>query len=206
MRRLSCTTLLLALCAAPAFGQDRLQGRTFHFGTHPARTNITFVSEADLETIHGVTHTVRGSVTVDAAGTKASATLRVPVASMRTGIDLRDEHLRSDAWLDAARFPTIALEIVSATEGEDGRTWDYAGRLTIKGVTRELKGRARVTAFPDEVAAALGAGSWLRLRTDFQVKLSDFGITIPAQVGPKVSQVWAVGVDLYGTTAAPTAR
>ena len=62
---------------------------------------------------------------------------------------------------------------------------------------------ARIRAIPSKVAKALGAGSWVRVRTDFPVTLSDFGISIPQRVGAKVGKTWAVGVDLYGTTARP---
>jgi polyisoprenoid-binding protein YceI len=198
--------LLASFAAAPARANDLLKGKTYYFGTHPARTNITFVSEADLETIHGTTHAIDGSVAVEAGGKEASGLLKVSVATMRTGIDLRDEHLRSDKGLDAKKFPTIDLQLVSATESKDGRTWDYVAKLTIKGKTKEFEGEARITAFPDHVGKALGDGSWVRVRTDFEVKLADFGVTIPDQVGPKVSATWQIGIDLYGTTAKPRIR
>lgn len=189
----------------PAEANDLLKGKTYHFGTHPARTNITFISEADLETIHGITHAIRGTVSVDAAGTKASGMLRVGVGTLRTGIALRDEHLRSSDWLDVAKHPTIDLQLVSASEGADKQTWRYAAKITIKGITKSFEGTARITAFPDHVGKALGAGSWVRVRTQFEVTLSEFGIKIPEAIGLKVSKTWRVGVDVYGTTAPPKA-
>lgn len=199
---------LLAACLGLAFSlpvtaEEALKERTYTFGTHPARTNITFVSEADLETIHGVTHQVVGQVTVNKDGTGATGRLSIGVEHMRTGIDLRDEHLRSDQWLDAARYPEITLELISATEDKDKRTWNWRGNLTIKSQTREVSGSARIRAIPTDVGAALGAGEWVRVRTELSVRLSDYGIKIPEQIGPKVSEVWSIGVDLYGTTVDP---
>lgn len=201
-------TLVALIVTASSLAQTgeaaaALKSRTYHFGTHPARTNITFVSEADLETIHGVTHSVSGKVKVAADGTTASGTLTVPVHSLRTGIAKRDEHLRSDAWLDAARFSQIRLQLLGAKEGKDGKTWSYTARVTIKGVTKDIKTSARVRAIPDRLGKALGGGSWVRVRSSFQVTLSDFGIKIPQRIGAKVSKTWDVGVDIYGTTAAP---
>ncbi len=192
------------LLASSVDAQPQLKNKTYHFGTHPARTNITFVSEADLETIHGYTNKVQGSIKVDANGTKASGTLRVGVGSLKTGIDLRDEHLRSDQWLDAKRYPYVQLQLVSATETQDPRKWSYVANLTIKGVTRQIKGTARISAIPDRLGKSLGGGSWVRVRTKFDVKITDYGVKIPQQVGPKVSDTWSVGIDLYGTTAAPS--
>ena len=206
------STLSAALFAAlvlvsSAEAQDALKSRTYHFGTHPARTSVTFVSEADIETIHGVSNALQGSIKVDATGKAGSGTLRVPVSSMKTGIALRDEHLRSDAWLDAKRHPYVTLQLVSAkATRSDPKTWDYTANLTIKGVTKRVTGKAKVSAIPDKFSAALGGGSWVRVRAKFDVKLADHGIQVPQRIGAKVSQTWQIGIDVYGTTNAPKAR
>jgi polyisoprenoid-binding protein YceI len=201
---LSATALLFVLGTPGAEAADRLKGKTFHFGTHPARTNIAFVSEADLETIHGRTNQLTGSVTVDATGKQATGTLRVAVADLRTGIDKRDEHLRSSQWLDADKFPHIDLQIVSAVQGDNERAWSFTGKLTIKGKTQEVKAEASVIAFdPAQTERTLGAGDWVRVRTRFDVKLSDFGVVIPQMVGAKVNDTWNLRIDLYGTTVKP---
>lgn len=203
---LASTMALLAVVgtqSTAASAQDLLKQKTYYFGTHPARTNVTFVSEADLETIHGVSHAMAGSITVDASGKKASGSLRVGVGALRTGIAKRDEHLRSDAWLDARKYPYIRLQVVSAVEGTDGKTWAMTARITIKGVTKAMTSKAKVRAIPAKLGQSLGAGSWVRVRTKFVVKLADFNIKVPQMVGSKVSQTWDIGVDVYGTTAAP---
>ncbi|MDJ0522505.1 MAG: YceI family protein [Planctomycetota bacterium] len=190
----------------PADAAEALKGRTYHFGTHDARTTITFVSEADLETIHGVTNKISGEIRTDKTGTRASGSIRAGVAALKTGIALRDEHLRSDQWLDAKKFPWIQLRLVSAVEGKDGKTWDYTADITIKGKTQRFTGKAKIVAIPDRIGKQLGAGSWVRVRTKFDVKLSDFGVVIPQRIGAKVSDIWKIGVELYGTTANPKAK
>ena len=40
---------------------------------------------------------------------KAKLKLSVPVDSLRTGIAARDEHLRSEHWMHAARYPAITF-------------------------------------------------------------------------------------------------
>jgi polyisoprenoid-binding protein YceI len=207
---LAAAFLLAVSGAPPAPAQEEespraaIAGRTFWFGTHEARTTVTFTSEAEIETIHGVSHSMSGSLAVSEDGNRASGTLRVPVAAMRTGIDLRDEHLRSDQWLDAARHPSVTLELVSARLAKDGRTWEYDARLTVKGTTRDLAGSAQVTVVPEALNAQLGPGRWVRVRTGFDVPIRKFGIEIPESVVAKVSEVWKVRIDVYGTTAAPT--
>ena len=195
------------LAAGASASETGLAGKTFHFGTHDARTNITFTSEADLETIHGHTNKVAGSVRVD-ADNKASGTIRVGVRTLDTGIDLRNQHLQGDSWLDAGRHPWITLELSEAVLAADRRTWTYKGRFTVKGVTREVTGTARVRHIPHAIArqARLGEGEWVRVRVKFDVKLSDYGIEIPQGLGPKVSDVWSVSIDMYGTSQPPPRR
>jgi polyisoprenoid-binding protein YceI len=214
-RRTALIALLLTpLAAGLCFAHpvlDALGGNTYGFGTHKARTTMTFVSEADIETIHGVSHEMAGRIAVAKDGRSAGGKLQVPVAAMRTGIDLRDEHLRSSQWLDAKKYPYITLELTSArpkAEGAawDGRTWAYEGRLTIKGATRALSGEVDVSVVPERLNNLLGPGKWIRVRTHFDVKLKDFGIEIPQNVVAKVSEVWKVRVDVYGTTEPPTAK
>jgi polyisoprenoid-binding protein YceI len=196
----------LGLGATTADAADALKNRTYYFGTHDARTTITFVSEADLETIHGLTNQVWGEIKTDKTGTQASGSIRAGVAALKTGIALRDEHLRSDQWLDAKKFPWITLRLVSAAEGKDGKTWDYTGEITIKGKTKRFTTKAKIVAIPDSIGKQLGAGTWVRVRTKFAVKLSDFGVVIPQQIGAKVNDTWNIGVELYGTTVNPKAK
>lgn len=204
-RRLGFAVLLAILLGVPSVhAQDELKNQTYHFGTHPARTSVTFVSEADIETIHGVSNAMEGSIRVDAKGTSATGTLHIPVSSMKTGIDLRDEHLRSADWLDAKKHPKVTLRIVTAEQGaKDPKTWTYTADLTIKGVTKRITGNVKVDPIPDRFSAALGGGSWVRVRAAFAVKLSDHGIEIPQQIGAKVNDTWQIGIDVYGTTKAP---
>lgn len=197
---------LVGVHAASLEAAERLKGKTYHFGTHPARTNISFVSDADLETIHGTTNVLSGSIAVDAAGTSATGSLTIPVKSLKTQIDARDEHLRGKDWLDEPNHPSITMTLKEAKEGPDGRTWTIKADLTIKGVKRAIETKARVIAFDPAQTRGLGAGEWVRVRTRFDVKLSDHGIQIPQQVGAKVSNTWSLGVDIYGTTVKPAPR
>ncbi len=183
------------------------KGAVHTFGTYEARTNIVFESEADLETIHGTTHSISGSARLDAEAGTGQAKLSVPVRSMRTGIDLRDEHLRSDAWMDAAKYPDIGFMAQTLKrKAKDSDDWEYDGKVTIHGVTRDLKGTARVKFIPAKLAEKfkLGAGDWVKVATDFKVTLSDFGIKIPeGLVQGKVSATWTIKVDIFGTTQPP---
>ncbi|MBM4373269.1 MAG: hypothetical protein FJ098_16555 [Deltaproteobacteria bacterium] len=44
----------------------------------------------------------------------------------------------------------------------------------------------------------MGKVAWVRIRGEFQVRLSDFGVTIPAMAAAKVNDLWTVRVSLFG--------
>lgn len=192
------------LASLPALAAD--SGDVYRFGTHEKHTNVTFTSEADIENIYGMTHVASGSATLDLAGGKGSASITIPVKELRTGIDKRDEHLRSDAWLDEEKFPSITFEAasfdVSAKNREKGLyEATVKGTLTIHGVAKELTTTAKIAAVPEKAAKVLGDGKWVRVTTAFDVRLGDFGIKIPdGPVKGKVSETWAIKFDCYAGT------
>lgn len=168
-------------------------------------SRITFTSDAPLETINGVSSRVSGSVRFDPANLgSARGRVQVPIASLRSGIDLRDEHLRSDTWLDADSHPNGIFEITSVrgaqrlSPNQEARV-TVAGRFTIHGVTRRVTADARVKWIPltDEMRSTPGIdGDVLRVRARFTIRLSEFGVEIPTVVRLKVSNEITVTANL----------
>ena len=172
-------------------------------------SRVTFVSDATLETINGVSSAVSGDFRFDPSDlAHATGTVTIPVASIRTGVDLRDEHLRGENWLDAGHHPNSTFEITSITgatslsPNQEARL-QLHGRFTLHGVTRNVVANARVKWMPltDEMRATPGiTGDVLRGRARFTVQLSDFGIDVPAVVRLKVSNEITVTVNLRAMT------
>ena len=126
------STLVVALLLAlPSVAAE------YKFGVSSQRTNITFQSETDFETILGSSNKMSGVAHADFQEGTADVKLSVPVESLRTGIDLRDEHLRSPMWLDAGTHPAISFESTSAKQAGKGK-WKIKGNFTMHGVTREI--------------------------------------------------------------------
>ena len=198
------STAIASIFLVGAFSSSALaEERSFTFGVHEARTNISFVGEADIETIHGFTNQLVGSVKSTDSELVSTATLKVDVKTLDTGIALRDEHLQGEMWLDAANHPYIELELTKVTRQASTKKWAYEGTLTIKGKSQKLSGEAKIK-FVDEDKASkfkLGKGEWVNVKVDFDVKLTDFGVAIPEGVGSKVSDQWTIQVDIWGTTS-----
>ncbi|OIP36313.1 MAG: hypothetical protein AUK47_15350 [Deltaproteobacteria bacterium CG2_30_63_29] len=189
---------LLSSVALLAFASNAAAGETYYFGTNAARTNISFVGEAELETILGYTNSVSGSIDADGKGE-----LVIAVADLKTGIDMRDEHLRGADWLDASNNPNIVLKLTSLKA--NGKKYTYKGTLEIKGKSQEISGEAKVKFVDAEKAAKfmIGDGAWVNVKTSFEIKLADYGVNVPDMVASKVSGTWSIDVDLWGTTQAP---
>lgn len=74
--------------------------------------------------------------------------LRVDLASVETGIGLRDEHLRAN-YLEIDRGPAFRHAVLSGIalrepppEGRGRRRTTFTGRLTLHGVERQVEGEA----------------------------------------------------------------
>lgn len=192
--------------AVPALAEGA--ATAYHFGTNESRTLIQFESETSVETIHGVCRAMSGTASFDFDKGEGSVDFKVPVKKLDTGMAARNEHLFSDGWLDAEKFPDILFKAKSlkrtATDDKTKKeTWAYEGELTIHGVTKALKGEASVQRIPEDLGKKLGRGSWVKVKTEFQVTLKDFDIVVPEVSAAKVAPAWDVKVDVFGTTEAP---
>jgi polyisoprenoid-binding protein YceI len=74
--------------------------------------------------------------------------LDIQVASLRTGIGKRDEHLRSADFFDADRYPDISV-VVTALEPATGNNAALRATFSIKGVTAEVPLPVHVNALDD---------------------------------------------------------
>jgi polyisoprenoid-binding protein YceI len=62
---------------------------------------------------------------------------KIRAASVDTGIDQRDAHLRSDDFFNTEQFPYITFRSKAAERVDEAR-WRITGDLTIRDVTREV--------------------------------------------------------------------
>lgn len=103
----------------------------------PAHTRIGFsVKHMGLSRVRGVFSDFEGTVTIGESEADTSAEFTIQATSIDTGQSQRDEHLRSNDFLDMPNHPT--LEFRSTKVELDGDTWKVLGDLTIRGVTRSV--------------------------------------------------------------------
>lgn len=169
---------------------------------------MQFVSDAPLERTTGVTTSMSGEIQIDPANLAASrGRIQVPIASIRTGSALRDEHLRSPNWLDAARNPNAIFEIT----GVEGATALVAGQVTrltlvgtftVHGVSHPMRAQAQVRWMPrsPELEAQGIRGDLIRAQASFTVNLPDHNVSVNPLVRLKISDQIRVNVTLRATS------
>jgi polyisoprenoid-binding protein YceI len=92
-----------------------------------------------LTTVRGRFNEVRGTIHCpdESDPTKASVEAFINAASIDTGDEQRDAHLRGEEFLDVDRFPIISFKS-RRIDRRDEDEYRMVGDLTIKGVTREV--------------------------------------------------------------------
>jgi polyisoprenoid-binding protein YceI len=180
--------------------------QTFSFEDKSKRNQATFFSTTPLEDITGISNDVKGSVTFDVNDfSTLKGKFSISVASLKTGIDLRDEHLRSANWLDAESYPEVIFEIkkvndIQALESNKLRV-KVTGDFTTHGVTKEVVADATVTYLDEsEETKKRAPGDLLGVQAKFNIVLSDFDVENMI-LGQKVSDNIEISVNIVGSNA-----
>ena len=101
-----------------------------------------------------------------AAPQTVSGRIDIKAASVRTGIGKRDRHLRSGDFFEAEKFPDISV-VVTAADAIDAGTVGLRADLTIRGTTKPIELKTKVTPVGD---------GGMRLSTQATVNRQDFGV------------------------------
>jgi polyisoprenoid-binding protein YceI len=112
-------------------------------------------------------------VTLDEQALNASSvTATLEAASIDTGVEQRDNHLRSPDFFDAAKFPTLTFQSTKVEKGA-GEGFRVTGQLTIRDITREVVLEAE--------QLGIGKDPWGNTKAAFEAKTSidrkEFGLT-----------------------------
>ena len=96
------------------------------------------VTHLMISTVRGEFHGVRGTVVVDDENlADSSVSVTIDATTVDTREPDRDKHLKSVAFFDVAKYPTIAFKSTSIEKNSDG-SLKITGALTIRGVTRTV--------------------------------------------------------------------
>lgn len=103
----------------------------------PMHTSLTFsVRHMGLSNVKGHFHDFVGSIVLDNEQVK-DANGTIQVQSIDTGVQQRDNHLRTPDFFDAATYPTIVFKTKRVEKSGDQAV--LIADFTMRGVTRELR-------------------------------------------------------------------
>lgn len=108
----------------------------------PTHTLVEFSAKhMMITTVKGRFTEVKGEIHMDETNPDRSfVRAELGVASISTGVEQRDAHLRSADFLDADTFGSITFvsKRIEGAVDRPGETFELVGDLTIRGTTREV--------------------------------------------------------------------
>ena len=166
--------IVVALSVSGLIGTGVLAADTYK--VDPAHTSVGFtISHLVISEVSGRFNNVAGEVTID-KDALVSATATIQVKNVDTGVEKRDNHLRSPDFFDAEKYPTITFESTKVEKNQ------ITGKFTMHGVTKEI-------TFPFVLKGPIQdpwGGSRLALSAETSLNRTDYGMKPFTGVGDEV--------------------
>jgi len=150
-------TLLALTIAVPA-----VHAASATYTIDKSHSEVSFKVRHFFTKVPGRFNDFAGTITYDDKNLATSAVdVTIQTASIFTNNDRRDNHLRSDDFFAADKFPTITFKSTKITPGDGGK-FKIAGDLTMRGVTKpvtldaEALGMGAVTAGGNSMGTRAG--------------------------------------------------
>jgi polyisoprenoid-binding protein YceI len=188
--------------------------KSFYVDPAAGRNQVAIFSESTLEDFTIVCNEVSGEWQFNPQNIEQiKGKFSLKVEELRTGIELRDQHLVSPDWLDAAKYPLIVINIERAEEVKktvaNAASMVMVGTCSLHGVAHDVGIQTTVT-YLDETPKPMERvkGDLIRLRADFQIKLADYHVRGPVgsdTIGLKVAEVLPIKASVFGSTEKPHA-
>ena len=162
------------------------------YAIDPVHSSVAFRIRHFVSKVPGSFSKFAGNITVDRANlANSSVEATIEVGSVNTASEARDKHLKSPDFFDAEKFTTITFKSKTWTATGES-TFDVAGDLTIRGVTKEVVLKVTSLGFAPGMRGAQLAG----FEASTVLKKSDFGMAGPAMLAAAVGDEVAVTINI----------
>jgi polyisoprenoid-binding protein YceI len=153
-------------------------------------TDVIFAAKHMMvTTVRGKFATVSGALELDPENpTASSGSFTIAAASLNTGVEQRDGHLRSADFFDVERFPEITFVSTSVSH-KGGSDYVVTGDLSIRGVTKSVALETEYLGLYASMGGARRAG----FHAAAKLNREDWGLTW--NVGLEAGG-WLVGKDV----------
>lgn len=180
LRKFACANVVVAIVALgiSAVAQQATKV-TFvpipsgEYTMDPAHSVIGFaIRHFEISLVRGRFKDFKGTITYDASDvTKSSVQFTAKIESIDTGVEARNNHLKTADFFDAAKFPEMTFK--STRVERNGDSYVLHGDFTLKGVTKPV-------SLPFTLTGAIKDGQGnTRFGVAAQTKIDrrDYGIT-----------------------------
>jgi polyisoprenoid-binding protein YceI len=163
----------------------------------PAHSTADFkVKHMMIANVKGAIQGITGDLTEHATdATLSSIEAKLDVSTLHSGDPQRDEHLKAEDFLDAAKYPTMTFKSTKVEKKGDAE-YAVTGDLTIHGVTKSV-------TLAVEGPTPQHKDPWGNLRIGLEAKTKinrkDFGLTYNAALetgGVLVGEEVHITIDL----------
>jgi polyisoprenoid-binding protein YceI len=148
----------------------------------PVHSSIAFsVRHLVVSKVRGTFGSFSGAITIAEDGTPSVAA-EIDVASISTGNEQREEHLKSADFFDVEKFPTAGFRSTGVQAKGDSYVLD--GEFTLKGITKPISLALEFNG----VNPGMGHGEVAGFEASVVLNRKDFGIDIdmPLETGGAV--------------------
>ncbi|HEY0944727.1 MAG TPA: YceI family protein [Opitutaceae bacterium] len=158
----------------------------------PVHSSVGFSIRHFVSKVPGTFTKFSGTISVDRDNLENSSTeATIETPSINTANEKRDNHLRSPDFFEAEKYGAITFKSTSWKKtGED--TFDVAGDLTIKGVTKPVVLKTKLLGFGPGARGAKLSG-WEATTT---IKKSEFNVSGPAMLGTALGDEVTVTINI----------
>lgn len=171
------------------------------------RDHVSFTSDAPIELIVGRTNKINGEITIDDSldlkKLPPKVSFEVDLASIDTGIPLRNEHMR-DNFLETKKYPKtafVATKIIPLSKLQDGKTINLTGKgdFTVHGITVQKDIPVQITYYKesDFTHNKFEHGDIIRVKSTFEIPLDEHKIKRPEVIMQKLAEKVIVTIDAY---------
>lgn len=153
---------------------------------------VKFISDAPLESFEGITDKIDGYVLFDGDEllNKSEFYFEVDLASLDTGMGLRNRHMREN-YLHTDEFPYAKYSgRVTKSEkiaGKDAWHVSTVGKLMIHGIEKNVAIEGTVSR----------DGKSYHVKSEFSVKLPDYKIKVPKLMFMKINEVIKLEIEFF---------
>ena len=168
------TKILAILVVMPSLAMAAIQKIS------PSGGQVEFlaIGKPSFIKIHGTGSAASGTASLE--GDKVQGTFEFALSSLKTGIEKRDEHMKTK-YLEVEKFPQAKLELKSvkpflgwSIQKPKLDQADFEGILTLHGQSQPVKGTFSIN---DKSGVDVS----------FKIKLTDFKVDIPSFAGVTVA-------------------